>query len=65
MNTIRLTPSNVFQYIGREIIFKSRKSHKVSRIISASKTGKTIQIDDPDLQNALEIVSRIVYVIIE
>ena len=62
---IRLTPLNVFQYIGRQIIFKSRKNYKVNRIISASTTGESIRIDDPDLQNALEIVSRIVYVIIE
>ena len=65
MNIIRLTPVNVFQYIGREIIFKNRGIHKVKRIISASNTGKSIKIEDEDVHNSLEIVSRIVYVIIE
>ena len=64
MNTIRLTPTNVFQYIGYEIIFKTRKNHIIKKIISVSNTGKTIQIDHPDLQNNLEIESRNVYVIL-
>lgn len=64
MNTIRLTPTNVFQYIGYEIIFKTRKSHIIKKIISVSNTGKTIQIEHPDLQNNLEIESRNVYVIL-
>jgi hypothetical protein len=65
MNTIKLTPDNVYQYIGREIIFKSRNSNIVKRIINVSNTGKTIQIDHPDLKNNLQIVTRNVYVIIE
>jgi hypothetical protein len=64
MNTIRLTPTNVFQYIGYEIRFKTRKCYIIKKIISVSKTGKTIQIDHPDLQNNLEIESRNVYVIL-
>ena len=64
MNTIRLTPTNVFQYIGYEIIFKTRKSHIIKKIISVSNTGKTIKIEHPDLQNNLEIESRNVYVIL-
>ena len=65
MKTIRLTPENVFQYIGDEIIFKTRNNHIIKRIISVSNTGKSIQIEHPDLQNSLEIVSRNVYVILE
>ena len=65
MNTVRLTPENVFQYIGDEIIFKTRNNHVIKRIISVSNTGKSIQIEHPDLQNSLEIVSRRVYVILE
>ena len=65
MNTIRLTPDNVFQYISHEIIFKTRNNYLVKRIIGVSNTGKTIQIDYPDLQNNLEITSRNVYVILE
>lgn len=63
-NTIRLTPTNVFQYIGHEIIFKTRGIDIIKRIISVSATGKTIQIEHPDLQNSLEIVSRKVRVIL-
>lgn len=65
MNIIRLTPNNVFQYISHEIIFKTRNNYLVKRIISVSNTGKTIQIDYPDLQNNLQIISRNVYVILE
>lgn len=59
-----LTPENVHQYIGREIIFKTRKGHIVKRIISVCNSGESVTIDHPDLQNRLEIVSRNVYVII-
>ena len=65
MNTIKLTTDNVFQYIGYDIIFKTRESHIIKKIISVSKTGKSITIDHPDLKNQLEIVSRNVYVIID
>ena len=63
MNTIRLTPDNVFQHIGHEIIFKTRNNHIVTRVISVTKSGRTIQINHPDLQNNLQIVSRKVYII--
>ena len=59
---LRLTPDNVFQYIGYEIIFKTRNNYIVKRILSVSNTGKSIKIDHHDLQNSLEIVSRKVYV---
>jgi len=63
MNLIKLTPENVLEYIGNEIIFKSRKGHIVKRILGVSKTGKSIRIEDVYLKNNLEIVSRKVYVI--
>ena len=64
MQLVRLTPDNVSQYIGHEIIFRSRKRQVVTRIISVSSGLKTIKINHPDLQNNLEIVSRKVYVIV-
>ena len=64
MNLIQLTPDNVHQYIGNEIIFKTRKDHIVKRILGISDTGKSIMIDHPDLQNSLQIVTRKVYVIV-
>ena len=65
MITIKLTPDNVFQYIGYQIIFKTRNNIIIKRIMGVSTTGKTIQIEHQDLQNKLEIVSRNVYVILE
>ena len=59
MNTTRLTPDNALQYIGHEIIFKSRKNNIIKRIISVSNTGKTIY-----LKNCLQIVTRKVYVVL-
>ena len=65
MNTTRLTPANASQYIGHEIIFKSRNNHVIKRINSISETGKTIYIECPDLKNCLQIATRKVYVILE
>jgi len=62
-NLIRLTPENVRLYIGREIMFRTRGDFIFKKIKSVSKTGKTIYIDHPDLQNSLQIVSRKVYII--
>jgi len=65
MNTIKLTPENVFLYLNHQIIFKSKNNYLIKRIDSISNSGKTIYIDHPDLNNNLEIVSRKVYVIID
>lgn len=62
MNQIRLTPDNAAQYIGSEIIFKTRGKQITKKILGVSSTGKSIQIDHPDLNNSLEIVSRIVFI---
>lgn len=63
MNQIRLTPDNAAQYIGNEIIFKTRGKQITKKILAVSSTGKSIKIDHPDLNNSLEIVSRIVHVV--
>ena len=65
MKLIRLTLYNVRYYIGGEILFKSGEKHIVKVILDMSKSGKSIKIDHPDLQNGLQIVSREVCVIIE
>ena len=62
---IRLTPENVRMYIGREIIFRTRGDFIFKTLKSVSKTGRTAYIDHPDLQNALQIVSRKVFVVNE
>tara|TARA_B100000902_G_C27090785_1_gene803733 strand:+ start:544 stop:888 length:345 start_codon:yes stop_codon:yes gene_type:complete len=63
LRLVRLTKENVFNYIGCEIIFKTRGSNIVKRIMTCSKTGKTITIEHADLKNSLQIVSRKVYVL--
>lgn len=65
MNLIKLTPENVSEYIGREIIFKTRDNHIIKRILNVTNSGKTIIIDHPDLKNTLQIVTRNVYAILE
>ena len=63
MNLIKLTPENASQYIGCEVMFKTRKQYVVKKILGVSDTGKSIQIDHPDLKDNLQIVTRKVYVI--
>jgi hypothetical protein len=64
MNTIRLTPENVFRYIGKQIIFKNKnKTAILSRIVSVSDTGKTIYVDNQRYKCNL-VLSRKIYVIL-
>jgi len=65
MALIKLTPENAKKYIGKSVVFKTRKTRIVKKIISVSETGKTICIEYPDLGNNLQIVTRAVYVIHE
>ena len=62
---IKLTPENVRNYVGFEILFKTRNKHIVKTILNVSESGKTIYIDHNDLKNSLEIVKRNVYVILK
>jgi len=64
MSTIRLTPYNVQQYIGYDIVFKHDHNFIMRRILSVSSGRKTIKIDYPPLQNNLQIVSRNIRVIL-
>jgi len=62
---IKLTPENASKYLGYNILFVSRNQYITKKILGVSKTGKSIQIEHPDLKNSLEIVSRKVYVILK
>ena len=64
MYLIELTIDNVFNYIGYNILYKSRNEIKLSKINRTSSSGKTIYIDNDELNNCLEIISRNIYVII-
>ncbi len=63
MTLVKLTPENVRNYIGKSIVFKTRKTRIVKKIISVSDTGKTVYIDHPDLGNQIQIVTRVVHVL--
>ncbi len=63
MKLIELTNENVFNYIGYNILYKSRNEIKLSKINKISSSGKIIYIDNEDLNNCLEIISRKIYVI--
>ena len=64
MKLIELTTDNVFNYIGYNILYKSRNEIKLSKINKISSSGKIIYINNDDLNNCLEIISRNIYVII-
>jgi hypothetical protein len=65
MDHVRLTPENAKQYVGYDIRFKTRGHNIVKKILGVSATGKTVDIDHPDLRNNLEIVSRKVFVLLD
>jgi hypothetical protein len=58
---IKITPENVNRYIGEDITFKNGGEYVVRQILRASETGKTIEIDYPELKNNLQIVTRNVF----
>jgi hypothetical protein len=65
MNLVKLTPENASQYIGYNIIFKTRKTsdtYIVRKIISV--TTISVKIDYPELNNSLTLTRKI-HVIIE
>ena len=64
MRLIKLTSENSKFYIDSTIVFRTRGRKCFSTIKRVSKSGKTIYIDHPDLQNSLQVVSRCVYVLI-
>jgi hypothetical protein len=62
---VKLTPENVNQYIGYPILFKTRTQYTVKKILSVSKSGKSIKIEEPELHNSLIILTRNIYVIVD
>jgi hypothetical protein len=64
MKLIELTTDNVFNYIGYNVLYKTRHSINLNKINSVSESGENIYIDNEDLNNCLEIIYRKVYVVI-
>jgi len=62
MQLVKLTSENACQYIGYNILFKSRDNYIVRKIISV--TSITVKIDYPELNNSLTLTRKI-HVIIE
>ena len=62
---VRITPENVNQYLGHDIIFRTRDEYVLKRILRVADSGQSIGIDHHDLHNQLQIVTRKVYVIVE
>lgn len=62
MTLIKLTPENAQNYIGRNVIFKTRRKHIIKKITGVSHTGKTVYIEHHDLCNQIQIVTRVVHV---
>ena len=63
MELVRLIPQNAYNYIGYEILFKTRGNYIVKKIFGINNTS--VKIDHHDLHNQLQIVSRKVFVIVE
>jgi myosin heavy subunit len=59
---IQLTPDNAKEYLGYEIVFKSRGKEVKRRILRVAESGKSISVDFPYLKNTLQIITRKVYV---
>jgi hypothetical protein len=56
---VRLTPENVKQYLGYEIVFKSGGKRITRKILSVSESGKSIRVDFPYLHNCLNLSRKI------
>ena len=54
----RVTQDNSHLYVGREVVFKTRGLNIIRTITRVSNSGKTIHINQPDLNNQLQVVSR-------
>jgi len=69
MNSVRLTPDNSRKYVGNDITFilNTNGTNRIvtRQILRVSKTGKTIYIDYPDLNNKLLIISTNIDVILD
>jgi hypothetical protein len=63
MRLIRLTEENMHEYIGYNILYKSCHKLNLSIFKAINKSGKTIVIDNPALNNNLSL-DRLIYVIL-
>jgi hypothetical protein len=64
MNTIKLTPRNVRDFIGCKVILVLGKKYIVKQLLDVHNSGNFIQIEYPELQNRLNIVLHTTYVLV-
>jgi hypothetical protein len=64
MNTIKLTPQNVRDFIGYKVILILGGKYIIKQLLDVHKSGNFIQIEYPELQNQLNIVSHEIYVMV-
>jgi len=60
---VQITPENAKYYIGCDVVFTTRGHKETKTILGVSDSGKTIQVDHPDLNNQLQLVTRKVYLL--
>jgi hypothetical protein len=60
-----LTSETAASFVGQTVLYTTRGDKKLSKINSVSSSGKTIYINNPDLKNALQTVSRKIYVVLD
>ncbi len=56
---LRLTPDNVHDYIGCDIVFMTRGRYVMKRILDVTASGKTVTIDCPDLKNNIVLTRKV------
>lgn len=64
MQLIKLTEENIYEHIGRFILYKTRGTLHMSKFINVNTSGKTIIVDNLDLKNCLSI-NRTIYVVLD
>jgi|688.fasta_scaffold1069736_2 hypothetical protein len=64
MNTIKLTPRNVRDFIGCKVILVLGKKYIVKQLLDVHNSGNFIHIEYPELQNRLNIVLHTTYVLV-
>ena len=64
MNTIKLTPTNVRDFIGYKIILILGEKCIIKKLLDVHKSGDFIQIEYPEFENKLNIVLHETYVMV-
>ena len=64
MNTIKLTPQNVRDFIGYKVILILGEKYIIKELLNVDKSGNIIHLEYSECKNGLNIVSNEVYVMI-